>query len=384
MKNISYFTDKYFTRAKAVLEHEGLNPIVRAQVFLRQGPGVVAGMEEVITLLKEHTPVFCNLSVLRDGETYQSEETILIIEAHIQDIIELETIYLGILSAEITKRNTEYDLDFTDIMHNMEEIVSLVDPRPVSYFGARHWRYDYDPQIAYNAFLGGAANCSTDAGAMSNNGSTGVGTIPHALQNIMAWKYGYRQAVVKSLEAFNDTFDLSVTRVSLIDFSNEEINCAIDSARLLGKDLYGIRIDTCGENVMQGACKCKEDYSLFRVWQNPMELDIPPEDEKYWFGTGVTVSGVYSVKRILAECGYGWVNIMLSSGFGNAEKVKAFLRAEHILNTQLFDSLGVGGIFPAWTATMDIVGVKGTWEEDFQPISKIGRKYKPNDRLVKY
>ena len=35
LENIEQYTDKYFLRAKQILEQENINPIVRMQVFAR-------------------------------------------------------------------------------------------------------------------------------------------------------------------------------------------------------------------------------------------------------------------------------------------------------------------------------------------------------------
>ena len=71
---------------------------------------------------------------------------------------------------------------------------------------------------------------------------------------------------------------------------------------------------------------------------------------------------------------------MLSSGFGDIRKVRAFVKAEKELGIRLFDSLGVGQIFPVRAATMDIVGV-GETIDNIRPISKVGRHEKSYKRL---
>ena len=70
----------------------------------------------------------------------------------------------------------------------------------------------------------------------------------------------------------------------------------------------------------------------------------------------------------------------MTSGFGNAEKVKAFVYAEKLLGVKLFDQLGVGELFPTRSTTMDVVSIQesdGTWS----PLSKVGRGYRPNQNL---
>jgi nicotinate phosphoribosyltransferase len=108
----------------------------------------------------------------------------------------------------------------------------------------------------------------------------------------------------------------------------------------------------------------------------------PVDDPKrqFWGGGGVTVSGVAGVRRALDKAGGKNVTIMLSSGFGIPEKVNAFIRAEREFHSRLFDSLGIGELFPSRIATMDIVGV-GDTPDTIIPVAKTGRAYKPNGRL---
>ena len=73
--------------------------------------------------------------------------------------------------------------------------------------------------------------------------------------------------------------------------------------------------------------------------------------------------------------------MLLTSGFGDVNKVKAFVAAEKALGIKLFDGLGVGGLYkPCRAATMDIVGV-GDSPDSILPLSKKGRSYNPNPSL---
>lgn len=379
------FSDKYFLRTHEILKAEGLNPFVRAQVFIRKGPGEVAGVEESIAMLEK----FTNLKgmggrvyALPEGSKYGPKETLMVIEGPIQEIIALETLYLGALSAATTRLNDHVDtVDTVAAEENMRKVVELVGGRPVSYFGARHWTYKEDAAIALAAHRGGASSCSTDAGA-ATFGQVGQGTIPHALENIYAWKFGKDRAVVEATLAFDRVIDPDVPRIALIDYNNRELDDSIAVADALNGKLYAVRVDTCGENVAQGALissQCDE-ADAWRAQGVPLPADDAPE-ARYWYGTGVTVTGVYALRRALDQFGHRDVKIILTSGFGDPAKVKAFTDAEQILGVTLFDALGVGGIFkPCRMATMDVVAV-GETEDSMTPISKVGRPYNPNPRL---
>ncbi|MEZ4754680.1 MAG: hypothetical protein R3A13_10310 [Bdellovibrionota bacterium] len=49
------YADKYFLRTAEILKREGLNPIVRAQVFIRKGPGTIHGIEEAIAIIDKYS-----------------------------------------------------------------------------------------------------------------------------------------------------------------------------------------------------------------------------------------------------------------------------------------------------------------------------------------
>jgi nicotinate phosphoribosyltransferase len=384
------YTDKYFLRAYEILKQDKLNPFVRAQIFVRKGPGVIAGMKETVSFILNYSRLEKNggrVYALFNEEEYEPLETILVIEAQILDIIRFETLYLGMLSAALAVKNDQQVLNLENAAKRMKAVTDAAEDRPVIYFGARHWSYREDAAISKAAIKGGAVGAATDIGA-AHLGQKGSGTIPHALENIYAWKDGKENAVVNATRAFDRHISQDVNRVALIDYNNTEIDDAIKTAQAVPA-LKAIRIDTCGENVSQGALSLKDiegktEAEIQNIVQSFFKTDkdipIPKEEESFWFGTGVSITGVYAIRKALNDNGFGHIQIMLSSGFGNADKVKAFTRAEKILDIRLFDSLGVGGIYDSRDATMDIVAV-GDTIDTMVPVSKVGRSYRPNPRL---
>ena len=57
----------------------------------------------------------------------------------------------------------------------------------------------------------------------------------------------------------------------------------------------------------------------------------------------MTVSAALAVREALDKAGFDKVAIILSSGFGDPAKVRAFVNAERVLGIRLFDSIGAGG-----------------------------------------
>ncbi len=347
------YIDKYFLRAKEILYKDLLNPTVRAQVFIRRGNCKVHGMDEAIAILTTYGKDV-KIWALKEGDHFAPSETLMIIEAPIQEIIDLETMYLGVLSAETTIENGDEPVNLTQVEKNMKRIVDLVAPRPVSYFGARHWRWDADASIAEACFKAGADSCSTDIGAETVD-KKGIGTIPHALETIYHWRDGPENAVFSATQAFDEHIDQAIPRIALVDYANKEISDSLNIAPMVD----GIRIDTCGENYMQGVMGIHENTGPLGFMRT----------------CGVSINGVYLIRKLLNDSGFGKVKIILSSGFGKPEKVKLFLGAEELLGMKLFDSLGVGGVYESRMATMDIIEVAG------KTIHKVGRVPRPNERL---
>lgn len=382
------YTDKYFLRAYEILQKENLNPFVRAQIFVRKGPGVVAGMDEAVSFIRRHSDLEKNggrIYALSDGDRYEPLETLLLLEAPVLDIIRLETVYLGIISSSLAVFNDHRRLDLKSAEERMKAVVQAAGGRPVSYFGARHWHYKDDAALSKAAIDGGAVGASTDIGAAYIH-KEGSGTIPHALENIYAWKDGKENAVLSATVAFDKHMPRDIVRVALIDYNNKEIDDALQTAAAV-PFLSAFRIDTCGENIGQGALsksnfngKTKAERDVLLKDFFGKDISIPEGDEEYWFGTGVSVTGVYAVRKALDENGFSNIQIMLSSGFGDVRKVEAFAKAEKLLGVRLFDSLGVGGIYDSRDATMDIVSV-GETIDSMVPTAKVGRMYKPNPKL---
>ena len=378
-ENPEAYADKYFLRGYDILNAEGINPWVKAQVMIRRGPGKVFGLDEALAILEKYSPLVENkgkVYALNEGDNYAPRETLMLTEAPILDIIKLETMYLGVNAAETTKANDNIRIDLAQVTENARKITGLVGKRTVMYMGARHWRYDEDAAITRAAYEGGFRGASTDIGA-ATFGQLGAGTTPHVVENIMAWKYGRDRAVVETIKAFDRVIAPQVPRIILCDYRTKEITDTLACAQELGNRLWGPRIDTCGENVGEGAIEFPDKRKLEQLIGK--QIVIPDEDEKFWFGRGVTVTGTYAMRKALDKNGYNNMKIVLSSGFADPRKVQAFVRAEEILGAQLFDMLGVGQLFESRASKMDIVGVGEP--RNYIPIAKTGRRENPNPRL---
>jgi len=374
MKNkMQKFADKYFIRANEILKADNLNPWVNMQVFVRKGPGKVAGIEEAIDIITNNSniaEVGGRIYAKTDGGVYKPKETLMNIIAPVQEIMELETVYLGVIAAAMTRQNDNKELDLKAIQRNVEQVVELAGNRPVLYFGARHWHYNMDQAITKAAFDGGVKDCSTDNGG-ETVGKKGMGTIPHGSENIYAYKFGKERAVVEATKAFDKYMDPAIPRIALVDYNNKEITDTVETAKALEGRLFGGRTDTCGENLAENA---------------------KDGDRKYWEGKGVTVESVRALREGLDNAGYQDVKIIISSGFSNPEKVKAFNEGEKMYKMRLYDAIGAGFLDGIRTSTADIVAVGETADQvDFNYgvqqqniFHKVGRPPRFNPTLERF
>jgi nicotinate phosphoribosyltransferase len=175
-------------------------------------------------------------------------------------------------------------------------------------------------------------------------GGKGIGTVPHSL--IAAYGGNTVLAATKFAEWAPE--DLNVT--VLVDFENNSVETALEVARALGPRLWGVRLDTSESLV---------DRSL---WS---ELgDFKP--------AGVNERLVRKVRDTLDSDGFERVKIVVSGGF-TLEKISYFERREVPV-----DAYGVGSslIRGENDYTADVVLTDG------RPSAKVGRWFRPNDRLV--
>jgi nicotinate phosphoribosyltransferase len=359
--NYQDYTDKYFSRSKEILEKDGINPLVRYQVFSRKNIYELEGINEAVDFIKGVAGDKVKVYSMKEGEAYIANQPMMKLEGRVQDLVDLETVYLGILSGNLTG-----NLDFNEIRGKASEIKQVAGEKPVYYFGARHFHPKHDERLARICYEEGFQGTSTDIGAKAWN-AKGGGTIPHSL--VLAYladlkeKGIYGNATVEATKAFDKHIDSDVSRYLLNCTFNREITDTIETAKAV-PNLKGTRIDTCGENTTQE----NENFNL------PEDLDVPL---KYLNGTGVKINGVWGLRRALDEAGLDDLEIVVSSGF-NPEKTKAFMQADkkyqEMYEKPLFDSIGTGSLASPVMTTSDIYSYFSEKDGEWKDLSKVGRK----------
>ena len=329
-----YYSDKYFVRTRDVLAATSRHPRVTMQVFQKQ-QAWLGGVDEAIAILKTcltdgHRWHDLEVLALRDGDRVDPRETVMLVRGPYVAFAHLETVYLGVLARR------------TRVATNTRLVVEAAWPKPVMFFPARFDHWLVQTGDGYAAHIAGAIGVSTDAQA-SWWGSSGIGTVPHAL--IAA----FGGDTVAASVALADHVGPSVQLITLVDFHNDCVGTSLAVARALGPRLYGVRLDTSETMV---------DRSVV--------LQMGDFDPR-----GVNPQLVRNVRNALDGEGFGHVRISVSGGFDPA-KIRRF-ESEGVP----VDSYGVGSSLFAgrFDFTGDIVEVDG------RPVSKQGRSYRPNPRL---
>lgn len=358
------YTDKYFLRTKQILEAEGINPRVTFKVFCRDSFTLGEKTTGRIKGLFQEIPRDGVEARIRGPGTYSPGEPLALYEGPAQDLVDLETVLLGQLSHILTREywepgGTPWPLRFKQRVNKVASIYDRVGV-PLLYFGARHYSWRKDKELAGYALQAGAKQTSTYIGS-SNIYKDGVGTTPHVLTILLASVYGKPDATRHTARLFDEHMPEDVPRTILIDTFNRELSDSLDAL----EELYsypgtpGLRIDTCGENVAE-------------TGRREMGSDPPFEA-----GRGVTVESVWNLREKLLDRGYRDVKLFVSSGMGKPEKALAFAEAQEDFEEQhgvkMFHGVGAGDFAGTIQCTADPFLVDG------EPLAKAGREIDPDD-----
>lgn len=323
------YVDKYFLNSKKVILSSGKNPYITIQIF-QKNYSLLCGINFVRSFIGNMRRDI-TIESLPDGTFIKPFETVARLNGRAVDLIDLETIYLGMLSRA------------TNIATNVASLRKETD-KNIFFFPARFDYYANQSIDGYAALVGGANDCSTNAQAKAFN-TKGVGTMPHAL--IACYEGDVAEATLDMAKMY-DREGIEAPLIALVDYNNNCVSDAVTTASKLylkGFKLHGVRIDTSESMI---------DVSL---------IDEMGPTKK----TGVCKEIVYKVRKALDGAGFHDVKIYVSGGF-NAKKIKDFET-----NKVPVDGYGVGSIcFDGKTDfTADVVSVNGKAQ------AKKGRRHLP-------
>src|SRR3954451_22317592 len=335
-----YYSDAYFNFSKELLEEEGRHPRVTMQVFQKHN-SLLGGIDEAIAVLKQCAGHHVDggwedgwdaleVHALHEGDEVAPFETVMTIEGDYSLFAHLETVYLGCMARR------------SRVMRNVRQVVDAANGKPILFFPARHDHWLVQTGDGWAAHVSGAIGVSTDAQA-SWWGGRGVGTGPHGL--IAA----YEGDTVAAARAFAARYGDAMNVTVLVDFENDSVRTALEVAEALGKDPWGVRLDTSDG---LADCALQERYG-----------DEAPK--------GVARELVELTRNCLDANGFERVKIVVSGGF-TAERIRAVEAGEGPV-----DAYGVGSslIRGSNDFTADVVVVNG------RPCAKVGRELKPNPQL---
>jgi len=219
-------TDVYFVRAKKILQKKRLHRRVKAEFIVKKFPhnwpyGVLAGIEEAARLLSR-LPV--NVRAMPEGTLFRLGEPVMVIEGDYLAFLEFETALLGFLCQA------------SGITTKASRLRKLAGDRALFSFGSRRIHPALAPMVERSAYLGGCDGVSSVKGA-SFIGLQPVGTMPHSLILLLG-------SSEEAIRAFDETIEKNVKRICLIDTLSDEKFEAIRAAEVLGKNLFGVRLDT--------------------------------------------------------------------------------------------------------------------------------------------
>ncbi|HEY8757578.1 MAG TPA: quinolinate phosphoribosyl transferase [Candidatus Limnocylindria bacterium] len=408
-----YKSDIYFARTKLILEQDRRRDRVTMQVFQKHPHAVIVGTDHTLAILVAGTghyrdrtrsdalferyleaerrayahwaalpasggwdayaplarnafeishelaslwePGWRDLAVrsLFDGEVAERDEPVMHIEGEYASFAHLETLYLGALA------------EGSRVATNTRDVVAAANGKPVIMFGARHQAHEAQAGAGYAAYVGGAIGVSTDEQG-EWWGSTGLGTVPHAL--IAVYGGDTSVATLKFDEYINRTTEAvghltapgtaegHVNVTSLVDFQNDVVNTSLGVAHALGQRLWGVRVDT-SESLIDKAILREIEQHGGRAGEEIR---------------GVTPRLVQILRAALDAAGYGHVRIVASGGF-DAEKIARFERLGIPVDVYGVGSALVHG--SGFDHTADIVRLDG------RDLAKVGRSYRENPRL---
>ena len=408
-----YKSDIYFARTKLILERDQRHDRVTMQVFQKRPDAVIVGTDQTLALLhvgagayrdraksealfaryldaerrlyghwlampreswREYEPIArevyevsrelaslwepawqgIRVSSLYDGEVAGPYEPVMHIEGDYAAFAHLETLYLGALT------------EGTRVATNTRDVVAAARAKPVIMFGARHQGHEAQAGSGYAAYVGGAIGVSTDEQG-EWWGSTGLGTVPHAL--IAVYGGDTTVATLKFDEYINRSADAighltakgtaegHVNVTALVDFRNDVVNTSLGLAHALGQRLWGVRVDT-SESLIDKAVLAEIAAAEGEVRDGGVR--------------GVTPRLVFLLRRALDDAGYAHVRIVASGGF-DAAKIRRFEELDVPVDVYGVGSALVSGV--GFDHTADIVRVNG------KPLAKTGRRYTTSERL---
>ncbi len=365
-------TDIYFNYATDALHYANVDPKVTMEVYNRMTPftsnwAVVCGIYEVAKLL-EGLPI--DVDSFDEGGIFLTDpnlavyEPVLRITGHYRDFAKYENPILGFLCQS------------SGICTKAARITLAADGKSVISFGTRRAHPALSATIERSSFIGGLDSVSNVLGAKLLK-KEATGTMPHAFiicigDEVRAW------------QIFNQAVPKSIPRIALIDTFSDEKMAAIEALKALGKELYGVRLDTPSSR--------RGDLKKI-VQEVKWELGIRGGKKvKIFVSGGLDENEVLDLRNWVDGFGVG-TSISTAPVIDFGGKIVAI---EDKLGKRLFrskrgDLAGIKHVYRDWSSFTDIVTLSSKPpSSDYEPMLKplirhgqIVRDFEPPDQLRK-
>lgn len=226
-------TDVYFENTMRIFDQKdvGSESIV-AEITASSLPsdwrwGVFCGLDEVLELLKGKD---VDVYSIPEGTIFRTEgrngvlTPVFWIEGPYKDFCIYETPLLGFICHP------------SGVATKSARVAKAAGDSLVISFGIRRMHPGLAPVIDRAAYIGGCDGISCIAGA-EEVGLEPQGTMPHSLTIIF-------DHPKKAFEAFDEVLPEDVKRIALVDTYLDEKRESVIASEAMGKNLYGIRLDT--------------------------------------------------------------------------------------------------------------------------------------------
>lgn len=361
---VPFYTDKYFTRTRQIVERYGDVEVTYA-VFMRR-PVLHTPRLAVAWLKRVMAEMGAAVTVeerFAEGDWVGAGEPMLYITGSFVALSEMETLFLQKIGAAAVAAFGAYqmccELPKTAFLAMDARHCAGTEMADLMAYAASVGSKAARSKVGAIGFVGNA----TDATSHYFGQDQGLGTMPHAL-------IGYAGSTVRAAEMFHETFP-EVPLYVLVDYFGYEVGDTLAVCErfpdLARSGNLGIRLDTHGGRFVEGldtqtsyAVLDKHAPDALRAYRSEVEL-------RHLIGTGVSAAAIWHLREALDTHGYPKVKIIASSGFsGKKCSVMAIAKAP-------IDIIGTGSFLPdLWNetyATADIVAYGG------EPKVKVGREF---------
>ncbi|MCB1882393.1 MAG: nicotinate phosphoribosyltransferase [Geminicoccaceae bacterium] len=361
---VGRYTDKYFTKTRAIIERFGDCEATYA-VFMRR-PVLCAprlALDWLNAVAKERGASLRVERRFREGGWVGAGEPMLYVTGPFRHLVDLETVFLQKLGPACVAAFNAWSM--------------CMDLPYVAFLGmdARHCAgAEMAEAMAYAASVGSARakregkakgfiGNATDETAHFFGNERGLGTMPHAL-------IGYAGSTLKAAQMFHEVFPDDPLYV-LVDYFGKEVSDALTVARafpgLAEKGRLGVRLDTHGGRHVEGLDVASSYAVLDRHVPDAIRTYRTETELRWLTGTGVSAAAIFHVREKLDEAGFEEVKIIASSGFSPGKcKLMASVKAP-------IDVIGTGSYLPEkWSetyATADVIAYDG------EARVKVGREF---------